>query len=179
MVSSIGSRDLTKFAIAKIRKIARSWLDGERARVAAFNLEAVYSTSSDAQSAGMSFLTEVPLEEQFGPLEVFQTGLGFVPNLIRAQSLLPRLIEAQAIKEHAILLQNAALSRIQKEQILLCVAADREDAYCASLDSYVLRSLGVSSTQINDLLNRHLSASVSATDAELLDFCLKLSSNPI
>jgi len=127
----------------------------------------------------MSFLSEVALEIQFGPFEVFQKGFGFVPNLIRAQSLLPRLIEAQAIKERVIRLQDAALSRIQKEQILLSIAASRNDAYCASLDSYVLRSLGVSDSQINDLLNGHRSANVSAVDAALIDFCLKLSSKPV
>src|SRR5215467_13774396 len=75
---------------------------------------------------GMSYLTEVSLEDQFGSLEVFQTGLGFVPNLIRAQSLLPRLIDAQSIKERSIL-QDASLSRLQKQQILLRIAASRED----------------------------------------------------
>jgi hypothetical protein len=37
----------------------------------------------------MSFLREVQLEEEFGPSVVFREVLGFLPNLIRAQSLLP------------------------------------------------------------------------------------------
>src|SRR5215469_6282688 len=99
----------------------------------------------------MSLLTEVPLEDQFGPLAVFQKGLGFVPNVIRAQSSLPRLIEAQALKERAIALQDAALSSIPKEQILLPIAGLREVTSCASLHSYALRSLGVSGSHINKL----------------------------
>lgn len=127
----------------------------------------------------MSFLTEVPLEHQSGPLEVFQKGFGFVPNLVRAQSLLPRLIEAHAVKERGIRLRDAALSRVQKEQILLCIAGIRRDAYCATLDSNVLRSLGVSDAQINALLQDYRSIRIPAPDAALLDFCLKLASNPV
>ncbi|MGC2283218.1 MAG: hypothetical protein WA603_24615, partial [Candidatus Acidiferrales bacterium] len=68
----------------------------------------------------MSFLSEVRLEERFGPFAAFQGALGFIPNLLRAQTLLPRLIEAQAKLERAIRLQDGAVSRIQKERILLC-----------------------------------------------------------
>jgi RNA polymerase sigma-70 factor (ECF subfamily) len=126
----------------------------------------------------MGFLSEVPLEDRFGPLEVFQNGFGCIPNLVRAQSLLPRLIEAHGIKERAIRLHDGALSRIQREHILLCVAASRLDAYCASLDGNILRNLGAADIQIKSLLKDHRSAHLSAADACLLDFCLKLSSNP-
>lgn len=126
----------------------------------------------------MSFLSEVPLEDRLGPLEVFQKGLGFIPNLIRAQSLLPRVIEAQAIKERAISLQEGALSRVQKEQILFCIAANRQDAYCAAIDNHVLRALGVSEDRVNDLINNHRRADLAAADVALLNFCLKLGSDP-
>ena len=115
----------------------------------------------------MSFFTEVPLVDQFEPLEVFQDGLGFIPNLVRAQSLVPRLIEAHATKERAIRLHSSALSRIQKEQILICVAISRQNAYCASVDNKVLRSLGGDD-----------SSQISAEDSALLYFCTKLSSDP-
>ena len=42
----------------------------------------------------MGFLSEVLLEEGFGPFVAYQRDLGLVPNLLRAQSLLPRVIEA-------------------------------------------------------------------------------------
>jgi RNA polymerase sigma-70 factor (ECF subfamily) len=128
----------------------------------------------------MSFLSQVPVEDRFGPLEIFQKGLGFVPNLVRSQSLLPRVIEAQAIKERAIRLQDGALSRIQKEQILFCVAANRQNAYCAAMDNHVLLGLGVSASQIDDLINTDfLNNDMPAADAALLRFCLKLSSDPL
>ncbi|MGB8438184.1 MAG: peroxidase-related enzyme [Candidatus Acidiferrales bacterium] len=122
----------------------------------------------------MSFLSEVRLEERFGPFAAFQGALGFIPNLLRAQTLLPRLIEAQAKLERAIRLQDGAVSRIQKERILLCLAADRKDAYCLALDSKILSSLGASDVQIDDLLKDNGSADLSTADSTSLQFCLKL-----
>ena len=75
----------------------------------------------------MSFLSEVQLEEKFGPFVGFQEALGFVPNLLRAQTLLPRLVEAQAKLESAVRIHEGAISRLQKERILLSVSADRKD----------------------------------------------------
>ena len=54
----------------------------------------------------MSFLREVQLEREFGPSVAFREALGFLPNLIRAQSLLPRVIEAQAKLEDAVRLRS-------------------------------------------------------------------------
>ena len=81
----------------------------------------------------MSFLREVQLEKEFGPSVVFREALGFLPNLIRAQSLLPRVIEAQAKLEDAVRLRAGDLSRAQKERILLTIAADRRDSYCIAM----------------------------------------------
>ena len=91
----------------------------------------------------MSFLNEVRLEDKFGPFVAFQEALGFIPNLLHAQTLLPRVIEAQAKLESAVRLQEGAISRVQKERILLSIAADRQDTYCVAVDSKVLSSLGV------------------------------------
>ena len=123
----------------------------------------------------MSFFSEVRLEDEFGPFVTFQEALGFVPNLVRAQTLLPRVVEAQAKLERAVRLQEGAIPRIQKERILLSIAADRHDAYCVALDAKVLSSLGVSDSEIHDLLNDSPQADLSASDLTLLQFCLKLS----
>ena len=57
----------------------------------------------------MSFLGEVQLDDKFGPFVAFQQALGFVPNLLRAQTLLPRVIEAQAKLGSAVRLRDGAL----------------------------------------------------------------------
>jgi len=123
----------------------------------------------------MSFLRAVRLDDKFGPFVEFQETLGFVPNLLHAQALLPRVIEAQTKLESAVRLPEGAISRIQKERILLSVAADRHDAYCVALDSRVLSSLGVSDNQVDNLLNDYHHADFSAADVACLQFCLKLS----
>ena len=125
----------------------------------------------------MSFLSEVQLEKKFGPFVGFQEALGFVPNLLRAQTLLPRLLEAQAKLEIAVRIREGAISRIQKERILLSVSADRKDLYCVGMDSKVLSSLGVSDSQVRALLNDQRPEDLSAADATCLEFCLKLSRN--
>lgn len=123
----------------------------------------------------MGFLSEVRLEDKFGPFVTFQEALGFVPNLLHAQTLLPRVVEAQAKLECAVRLQERAIPRIQKERILLSIAADRHDAYCVALDSKVLSSLGVSDSQVDDLLNDCQHADLEAPERTLLQYCLKLS----
>ena len=123
----------------------------------------------------MSFLGEVHLDHKFGPFVAFQEALGFVPNLFQAQTLLPRVIEAQAKLESAVRLQEGAIPRVQKERILLIVAAERQDTYCVAAGNRVLSSFGVSDHQIDDLLNKYGHENLSAADLACLQFCLKLS----
>jgi len=123
----------------------------------------------------MSFLSQAQLRDEFGPFIAFQEAFGFIPNLLQAQTLLPRVIEAQAMLETAVRLREGAISRVQKERILLSIAADQRDTYCAALDSRVLSSLGLSEGQISDLLNGSRHAGLSAADFASLQFCLKLS----
>src|ERR1700733_14198175 len=128
-----------------------------------------------AKGGGMSFLKEVRLEGEFGPFLAFQVAFGFIPNLLRAQTLLPRVIEAQAMLEGAVRLREGAIPRGQKERILLSIAADRQDGYCAGVDSKVLSSLGVSDSEVDDLLSDYRNAGLSSSDSASLQFCLKLS----
>jgi RNA polymerase sigma-70 factor, ECF subfamily len=122
----------------------------------------------------MSFLSEVQLEDGFAPFVTFRESVGFVPNLVKAQTLLPRVMEAQAMLESAVRFQERAFTRVQKERILLSIAADRQDAYCVAVESRVLSSLGVSEGQIDDLLTDYRKTGLSAADLASLQFCLKL-----
>src|SRR5277367_476211 len=123
----------------------------------------------------MSFLSEVQLKDKFAPFVAFEAGLGFVPNLVQAQTLLPRLIEAQAILESAVRLREGAIHRVQKERILLIVAAERQDTYCVAWDSKILSSLGLSDVQIDGLLADYRNVDLSESELACLQFCLKLS----
>ena len=123
----------------------------------------------------MSFLCEVRLGDTFGPFAAFEKNLGFIPNLLRAQTLLPRAIEAHAKLENAVRTREQAISRVQKERILLSVAAVRQDTYCVAMESKILSSLGVSDGEIDDLLDDYSHVGLSARDLASLQFCLKLS----
>ena len=50
----------------------------------------------------MSFLSEVQLKDEFSTFLTFQMAFGFIPNLLRAQTLLPRVIEAHSKLEEAV-----------------------------------------------------------------------------
>jgi len=123
----------------------------------------------------MSFGREARLELESDSVVVFREAFGSIPNLLRAQSALPRVIAAHAKLEEAVSLRDGAISRIHKERILLSIAADRRDNYWIALDTHVLTSLGVPENHIDNLLNDYEHADLLASDLALLEFCLKLS----
>jgi uncharacterized peroxidase-related enzyme len=122
----------------------------------------------------MSFLPEVELGQRFQPFATFEEDLGPVPNLLRAQSLLPRAIEGQVLVERAVWANRGVISRAQKERILLCIAAGRQDVYCAGLARTALRLLGEPDRQIDGLFDDHRCVDLPPAEVALLDFCLKL-----
>jgi RNA polymerase sigma-70 factor, ECF subfamily len=122
----------------------------------------------------MSCLREVELGDGFQPFAAFEEDLGSVPNLLRAQSLLPRVIEGQVILERAVRAKRGVMSPAQKERILLCIAAGRQDVYCASLARTSLRLLGEPDCRIEGLLDDHSRVDLPAAEVALLDFCLKV-----
>ncbi|MGH9702613.1 MAG: hypothetical protein ACRD4K_04495, partial [Candidatus Acidiferrales bacterium] len=123
----------------------------------------------------MSLFREVMLDGNAAALSAYREKVGFLPNLMRAQSLMPRLVEAHIKLESAVLLADGALSREQKEQIVLVVAASRGDAYSVMVRGKVLNSLGVADSQIERLLVNYRLAGMSSSEVVLMDFCLKLS----
>jgi RNA polymerase sigma-70 factor, ECF subfamily len=64
---------------------------------------------------------------------------GLVPNLFRAQSAVPRVIEAEERLIGAVLVSENVLSRPQKESLLHAVASVWGNAYCQALYGQSLR----------------------------------------
>jgi len=116
----------------------------------------------------MNFVLEEDLDAAFPPFAFLRENLGVIPRVFRAQALLARAIEAEAQLLGAILIQDGALSRVQKEFLSLAVATAEENGYCAALHGQMLRSLGVPERQL-DLVG------LPEADAALLDFAVKLS----
>lgn len=126
----------------------------------------------------MSFFPQVELGEAFGPFALFREKLGFVPNLFRAQTLLPRVIEAEAQVAGTVLLKEGSLSRTQKECLLLAIAGAKQNAYCVTAHWEMLRSLGLTVRQLDQILTDHHRAGLSTADVALMDFGLALSQRP-
>jgi RNA polymerase sigma-70 factor (ECF subfamily) len=126
----------------------------------------------------VGFLPEAELGEAFWPFSFFREHFGFIPNLFRAQTLLPRVIEAEAKIADAILLKEKALSRRQKECILLAVSAAHRNTYCVTAHCQMLRTIGVADRQLRQMTIDHRGAGLPRPDVALLDFGLKLTRQP-
>jgi RNA polymerase sigma-70 factor, ECF subfamily len=122
----------------------------------------------------MSYLREVELGSSFPPFTAFREYFGYVPGVFRAQSLLPQLLDAEAAIVTSVLATEKALSRIQKEQIILAVAAAARNTYCATMQYQTLSLLGIREQQIQQIISDHRNADLSAADTALLDVAIKL-----
>src|SRR5260370_9686524 len=100
----------------------------------------------------MSSFGEGYVGSPFDPFTVFSEQFGFVPSLFRGQTLLPRVIEAEAALISAILFTDQALSRAQKECILLALAAANDNAYCFNLHHQTLKLLGATERPLARIL---------------------------
>ena len=126
----------------------------------------------------LSFLPVVELGETFAPFAFLRKNLGFIPNLFHAQTLLPRVIEAEARIADAVLLQKCVLSRRQKECMLLTISAANQNTYCVTAHWQMLRSLGMAEHRLSRIVSDHRRAGLSKADVALLDFGIKLSQAP-
>ena len=125
----------------------------------------------------MGYLRAVELGLSFPPFAAFQQHFGFVPSIFRAQTLLPRVIEAEAAIVATVLLKEEALARIQKECVLMTLAAVHRNTYCVTAHCQMLQSLGVPEQQLDRILSGYRQADLSTADVALLNFALKLGRN--
>jgi RNA polymerase sigma-70 factor (ECF subfamily) len=110
----------------------------------------------------------------FAPFAVIQKSHGFIPNFFRAQTLRPDLLEAQLEAVDRILLPKDALTRVQKECILLAVSAANLNSYCVAIHCNMLRGLGMPSEDGDQIAVDHHESNLPDPDKALLDFAVKL-----
>ncbi len=115
---------------------------------------------------------------EFPPFAFFQRSFGFVPNIFRAQTLLPHVIEAEARTVETILLTGDVLPRVAKEYILLVVSAANFNSYCVAVHCEMLRRLDVAPELADQVALDHHAAQIPPDLVRLLDFALKLSRRP-
>jgi RNA polymerase sigma-70 factor (ECF subfamily) len=121
----------------------------------------------------MSYLRETDCPRTF-PTSAFVQEVGFLPNVFRAQGLLPRIPEAMAGLASAIISREQGLTRVQKEIVMLAVASAYRNAYCAAWHCHSLRALGMPNSQLDQIIVDHHRAGISRSDTALLDFVRKL-----
>ncbi|HSS19508.1 MAG TPA: peroxidase-related enzyme [Pyrinomonadaceae bacterium] len=126
----------------------------------------------------MSFLPEPEEEADVATLAIFKKNLGFVPRIFRAQMARPGLVESQAKLIDTLLFAKGALTRIQKEFILLGVSGANNNSYFPVAHSKALEFLGVKAQQSEQVAIDHRQANLSEPDTALLDFARKLTLQP-
>jgi RNA polymerase sigma-70 factor (ECF subfamily) len=100
-----------------------------------------------------------------------------VPAVYTAQSLLPRLVEAEIALATAILFQESGLSHHQKERLLLVLAGAEGNGNSAITHYEALRVLGESEDRLHRILSDYVHSDLPPAEVGLLDFALKLCRN--
>jgi len=112
----------------------------------------------------VSYFAEAEPSDSFQPFSVFREYFGFVPNLFRLQTLLPRVIMAEAALSRALLFEQLCLPQTLKERLLLALASAHGNKYCVALGSQTLSLLGASECQLI----------LPSREALLVEFTVKL-----
>jgi RNA polymerase sigma-70 factor, ECF subfamily len=126
----------------------------------------------------VGFLTEnddAPSTESFAMLK---RNFGLVPKIYRAQLLRPDLIDGEVRLLDRLLFAKGALSRVQKEFILLAVSAENNNSYFPALHCQTLQFLGVKLDKSHQVAIDHREANLPEAEIALLDFARKLASQP-
>jgi RNA polymerase sigma-70 factor (ECF subfamily) len=109
-------------------------------------------------------------------VSTLKRNFGLVPKIYRAQLLRPDLVDAEVKLLDRLLFSKGALTRLQKEFILLAVSAQNNNSYFSALHCQTLQFLGVKAEQSQQVLVDHHAANLSDADIALLDFARRLAS---
>jgi RNA polymerase sigma-70 factor (ECF subfamily) len=112
------------------------------------------------------------------PLAFLREQIGFIPNLFRAQTLRPDLVDVEVQALDRILFAEDLLTHIQKENISLVMSAANLNTYSVAVHSQIMNALGVSLEECDQIVENHRTAQLSAEDKALLDEVRKLSQPP-
>lgn len=127
----------------------------------------------------MGYLREAPLDEtNFPPFARIKEVYGFVPNLFKAQTLRPDIIEANLALGNLILRQGGALSRQQKEYIFLVCSAANLSTYCVTAHCEIIRMLKLEGPEPEEIAIDFPSTNLPMVTKALLHFVKKLTTEP-
>lgn len=126
----------------------------------------------------MSYLSDVPRAGDPPLFDEIQRTFGFVPNFFRAQVTRLDLLEAELQLVDAILVQERALTRKEKEYIFLVCSAANLSTYCVTAHCEIVRILGIQGPEPEQVAVNHMAANIPVVLKALLNFALKLNSHP-
>jgi RNA polymerase sigma-70 factor (ECF subfamily) len=127
------------------------------------------------QTPGPYLRTPPPVAVDIQLFACLREQIGFIPNLFRAQTLRPDLVQAEVHALDRILFAEDQLSRIQKENILLVISAANLNTYLIAVHSQVLNALGVPPEDSDKIVEDYRTAPISTEDKALLEEVRKLS----
>src|SRR5262249_52904673 len=142
-----------------------------------FSIQRRFGSVPSAPTRGIKgpYLRAVVRDSQeFPPFAFFQERFGFIPNIFRAQTLRPDVVEAEAFTVGTVLLTDDILSRVRKEFILLVISAANLNTYCVAVHCEMLRGLGLPEDVSDQIAVDHHNADLSQADKALLDAALKV-----
>jgi RNA polymerase sigma-70 factor (ECF subfamily) len=132
----------------------------------------VFSFRSGDKLVG--FLSSSDVAEDLPSLTTFKKHYGFIPRIFREQLALPDVIASEAKLIETLLFGKGALTRLQKEYILLVVSSANSNVYFPAFHSRTLQFLGVKPEQSEAVIEDHKKAGLPDNDVVLLDFAQKL-----
>jgi RNA polymerase sigma-70 factor, ECF subfamily len=126
----------------------------------------------------VSFLPEEDEPTNTPALQIFKQHLGLVPRVFRAQLSRPDVVDSQAKLIETLLFAKGALTRVQKEFILLAVSGANQNIYFPAVHSQTLKFLGVEPEVSHQITLDHPQPDLSDQDIALLDFARRLAQQP-
>lgn len=106
-----------------------------------------------------------------------EQGFGFLPNFFKALGPMPAAIEAQ-LQLNAAVMEDGALTKIQKEQIGVVVSGINASSYCMFIHLELLQRFGVEKSLARKLTTDYENAAVDAKLKALFRYADKLTRAP-
>jgi len=127
----------------------------------------------------MAYVREAPLDEtNFPPFAQIKNAYGFIPNLFKAQTLRPDIIQANLALGNLILRQPGALSRKDKEYIFLVCSAANLSTYCVTAHCEIIKMLKLEGPEPEEIAVDFPSTNLPLVTKALLHFARKLTTEP-
>src|SRR4029078_7557953 len=128
----------------------------------------------------MTYIREAPFsEEEHNTLKLIKEDYGFIPNFFKAQTARPDLIDAEVQLVDATLIKDGALTREQKEYILLGWSPANLSTYCVTAHCEIIRMLKLAGPEPEQIALDHMSTDLAIVDKAILNFSLKLNNHPL